>query len=69
MDANSLIECPFCGSHSAHVIEIDASGWAVICGTCGVLGPSRSSPAEAAEHWNTRLPPVADTRHPAASEQ
>jgi Lar family restriction alleviation protein len=54
---SALLPCPFCGSTDVAVSHtIQGSCWAV-CETesCGAIGPTKPTPAEAASAWNTRV--------------
>jgi Lar family restriction alleviation protein len=54
---STLLPCPFCGSTEVSLSHtVQGSCW-VVCDTeaCGAIGPTKSTPAEAASAWNTRL--------------
>ena len=52
-----LLPCPFCGSTQIALSHTVQGACWVVCetGTCGAIGPTKSTPAEAASAWNTRL--------------
>src|SRR5437879_11872239 len=54
---SALLPCPFCGSTEVSISHtVQGSCW-VVCETaaCGAIGPTKSTPAEAASAWNTRV--------------
>jgi Lar family restriction alleviation protein len=54
---SALLPCPFCGSIDLSVSHtIQGSCW-VVCetATCGAIGPTKPTPAEAVSAWNTRV--------------
>jgi hypothetical protein len=55
MIAPPISSCPFCASNHAHCIEIDKSGWAVVCNGCGGIGPVGISEADAIDQWGRRF--------------
>jgi Lar family restriction alleviation protein len=54
MSANSIFPCPFCASDQVTSIEIDIDRWSIVCNSCGGVGPTTESLAEAKEAWNGR---------------
>ena len=50
----SICACPFCAAANAHPLEVDADGWALVCGSCGAIGPIGQSEAKAVLLWNNR---------------
>jgi|SRR5262245_21884408 len=54
---SALLPCPFCGSTEVSVSHtVQGSCW-VVCetATCGAIGPTKPTSAQAASAWNTRV--------------
>lgn len=49
-----MSRCPFCGVENPHLEETDVCSWAVVCGSCGTIGPVGSDEIEAVDRWNWR---------------
>lgn len=47
-------DCPFCGGFG--LVEQVKAGLAIVCETCGTIGPARKHGADAERAWNTRPP-------------
>jgi transcription initiation factor TFIIIB Brf1 subunit/transcription initiation factor TFIIB len=46
--------CPFCQTDSTKTdeLELDLGRWAVVCSSCGAIGPLTSSKVGAVWRWN-----------------
>ena len=53
----AISQCPFCASDHVRTMEVEAEGWAVVCDTCGAIGPVRQGESDSVESWNMRLTP------------
>src|SRR5262245_41392857 len=51
------LPCPFCGNTEISLSHTVQGACWVVCETeaCGAIGPTKSTPAEAASAWNTRV--------------
>ena len=54
MNTDSISPCPFCASDQVTSMEIDIAQWAIVCNSCGGVGPTTGSLAEATDAWNGR---------------
>ena len=54
---SALLPCPFCGSTEIALSHTVQGACWVVCETeaCGAIGPTKSTPADAASAWNTRI--------------
>ena len=59
---STLLPCPYCGSTEVAVSHTVQGACWVVCetATCGAIGPTQPTPAEAAAAWNTRVPGMGD---------
>jgi Lar family restriction alleviation protein len=46
--------CPFCGSVSTAVLEVDTAQWAVVCHGCEATGPVAPLQRDAIKAWSHR---------------
>ena len=49
-----MSRCPFCGVENPHLEETDVRSWAVVCGSCGTIGPVGRDEIQAIGRWNWR---------------
>ena len=49
-----MSRCPFCGVENPHLEETDVRSWAVVCGSCGAIGPVGNDEVKAVARWNWR---------------
>lgn len=54
MNTDSISPCPFCASEQVASIEVDLAQWAVVCNSCGSVGPTMESLRESIDAWNGR---------------
>jgi len=47
-----LARCPSCNGTPHHTFDLDSGMKSVTCSACGLLGPSRTSRAEADKAWD-----------------
>lgn len=52
--SSKMSRCPFCGVENPHLEETDVRSWAVVCGSCGTIGPAGSDEIQAVARWNWR---------------
>lgn len=52
--------CPFCGGADTHMTHSRRGEWFVACDdpACATIGPTRYTPNEALDAWNTRAADV-----------
>jgi Lar family restriction alleviation protein len=62
-----LRRCPFCGVENPHLEETDVHSWAVVCGSCGTIGPVGSDEVQAIDRWNWRPAVTGATRRDEAA--
>jgi Lar family restriction alleviation protein len=55
MSTSPISPCPFCASKHGKLTELDVDGWAVICDSCGGIGPVGHSAEDSIDQWNMRL--------------
>lgn len=53
----TMSRCPFCGIENPHLEETDVRSWAVVCGSCGTIGPVGRDEVQAVARWNRRPAP------------
>jgi Lar family restriction alleviation protein len=63
-----LCRCPFCGVENPHLEETDVRSWAVVCGSCGTIGPVGNDEVQAIARWNWR-PALTGATHPGKAKQ
>lgn len=48
------LPCPFCAGEAIHLLEVDKDAWAIICPSCGAIGPAAQDAGGAGRLWNQR---------------
>lgn len=51
---NPITRCPFCAGDKMHIEETDMSTWAVVCESCGTIGPVARDALGATYRWDSR---------------
>jgi Lar family restriction alleviation protein len=49
-----ILPCPFCGSPKTYLKAAAAAGFAVVCESCGGVGPGDEIKDCAVQRWNSR---------------
>ncbi|HEX8986578.1 MAG TPA: hypothetical protein VF816_01350 [Rhodocyclaceae bacterium] len=58
----TIAPCPFCRNPApANPMEVDADAWAIVCPSCGAIGPVGPNEEEARRRWNLRQAPLPGT--------